>query len=511
MNPTTLKGAPLAAVSAPFDASLEAVILIDEDHRIVYANPAACRITGYRLDELLGADAYGSMPADARTALFDAIKQHKETQPPGTIMRGTFVMTRADGEDYEAEFTAALLLLDGRQYIAVMFHDVSEMGRLARKVEALTEIASQVAVADSLETTLDKLAQSVVRATGAVACALFLVDERGEFRMWGSHGFPRDPDMEARWNETVRRGASMPYCESVRELRPMIYEDARTRLLSEPAYEPMYPYLREAAWESTVSVPMIFHGRAVGALNALYPRGRTPGQAQIAFLTVAAGQAAVAVENTRLFIEAKELAVLEERQRLARELHDSVSQALYGIALGARTARELLARDPGQAAEPLDYVLSLADAGLAEMRALIFELRPESLETEGLLAALTKQIDSVRARHGLEIQAELGEEPHLSYEIKETVYRIAQEALNNIVRHAHARRVDFRISDGGNDVVLEIGDDGVGFAAENAPGHLGLHSMRERAERLGGTLRVESAQGRGTRIRASIPVPNAGA
>ncbi|MGH9195690.1 MAG: sensor histidine kinase, partial [Acidimicrobiia bacterium] len=122
-----------------------------------------------------------------------------------------------------------------------------------------------------------------------------------------------------------------------------------------------------------------------------------------------------------------------------------------------------------------------------------------------LLGALSKQIDSVRARHGLEIEAEWCDEPDFPYEIKETVYRIAQEALNNIVKHARARRVELRISCAEDEIVLEIGDDGVGFASEEAPGHLGLRSMRERAIRIGGVLHVESALNQGTRIRAHIP------
>jgi len=495
----------LGSAALPFEASMEAMILIDEQDRIIYANPAACRITGYTLEQLIGADAYGSVPPEARGVLRQAMAEHKTLQPPGAIMRGTFVLTRADGEDYDAEFTAVGLVLDARCYTVVTFRDVTEMTHLARKAEALAEIASQVAIAEPLETALDKLARSVVRATGTVASAVFLRDERGEFRMWGSHGLPRDPDAAARWAETVRRGAAMPYCDSVRELHWIVEEQARARLLHDPACEPLHPFLREATWETTISVPLIYRGRAVGALTVFYPRGKNPSQAHIAFLTAVAGQAAVAVESVRLFAEAKEKAVLEERQRIARELHDSVSQALYGIALGARTARTLLDRDPARAAEPLDYVLALADAGLAEMRALIFELRPETLETEGLLGALAKQIDSVRARHGLEIRTEWGEEPEVPIEVKETAYRIAQEALNNIVKHARARRVDLRIVPGGDALVLEIGDDGVGFASAEAPGHLGLRTMRERALRLGGTLLVESAPRRGTRIRVSIP------
>jgi signal transduction histidine kinase len=306
------------------------------------------------------------------------------------------------------------------------------------------------------------------------------------------------------WAEARRRGAK-PNVDSAHERRPLIHSGARAQLLDDPAFEPIYPYLRDAPWDSVVSLPMIYHKNAIGALNVFYPRGKSPSQLEIAFLSAIAGQAAVAVENSRLIAEAKAKAILEERQRLARELHDSVSQALYGIALGARTARTLLDQDPVQAAEPLDYVLSLADAGLAEMRALIFELRPETLETEGLLAALTKQIDSVRARHGLDIHADFGEEPELPYEIKETAYRIAQEALNNVVKHARARRVDLRLHDGGDEFVLEIGDDGIGFASDDAPGHLGLRSMRERAERVGGRLEVQSILNQGTKITASIP------
>lgn len=506
----------LATLSAPFEASLEAVIVIDEGDCIIYANPAACRITGYRLDELLGADAYAAMPPRAREEMHEAIRRHDATQPPGTIMRGGSALRRPDGEEFEIEYAAALLVLDGRSLVAVTFHDVTETRRLAREVEALTQIASQVAFAGSLEATLEKLALSVVRATGTSACTVCLKDgDRPQFKVFGSYGIPHDPDSEARWQEAAKRGARIPgLFESVQQKKPFIVVGARQRALEDPVFAdpffgPLREYFQNAPWDTVAAVPLISRNRAIGGLCVFYPRGKVLGESEIAFLTAIADQAAVATENARLFEEAKEKAILEERQRLARELHDSVSQALYGIALGARTARTLLDRDPAQATEPLDYVLSLAEAGLAEMRALIFELRPETLETEGLLAALTKQIDSVRSRHGLEIQAEWCDEPDFPYEIKEAVYRIAQESLNNIVKHAHARHVDLRLSCGTDEIVLEIGDDGVGFASEEAfPGHLGLRSMRERAMRLGGILRVESAQNQGTRIRACIPRSN---
>jgi signal transduction histidine kinase len=219
-----------------------------------------------------------------------------------------------------------------------------------------------------------------------------------------------------------------------------------------------------------------------------------------------ANQAAVAIENARLYEQASSVAALEERQRLARELHDSVSQALYGIALGAQTARQLLDED-ARAVAPVDYVLSLAEAGLAEMRALIFELRPESLESEGLVAALEKQAAAARARYSLDLVATLPAEPDAPLVVKEALYRIAQEALHNVVKHARPGHVHLRLDARPSELRLEVADDGVGFEVDGEfPGHLGLRSMRERAEAVRGSLTIESQPGLGSRVLAVVPV-----
>ena len=135
--------------------------------------------------------------------------------------------------------------------------------------------------------------------------------------------------------------------------------------------------------------------------------------------------------QAELAFGAQERIALEERQRLARELHDSVSQALYGISLGVNTALTLFDTDRPRVLEALNYALSLTHAGLTEMRALIFELRPESLEVEGLIVALTKQVEALRVRHGIEVTLSLCDEPDAPLAAKETLYRIAQEALQN--------------------------------------------------------------------------------
>ncbi|MBE0669943.1 MAG: HAMP domain-containing protein [Anaerolineales bacterium] len=199
------------------------------------------------------------------------------------------------------------------------------------------------------------------------------------------------------------------------------------------------------------------------------------------------------------------VAALEERQRLARELHDSVSQALYGIALGARTAQTQLERDPAKLAEPLDYILSLAEAGLSEMRALIFELRPESLKNEGLVAALTKQSDALRARYKLDVVTRFDSEPEISLEAKEALYRITQEAMHNVVKHAHATHVELTLEERVGKLTLEIHDNGKGFDTNREfPGHLGIKSMPERAAQIGAQFRIQSQTGEGTTITVSL-------
>ena len=258
---------------------------------------------------------------------------------------------------------------------------------------------------------------------------------------------------------------------------------------------------------SWMAVPLGLKDRVLGVLTISWtePAYFTEDHARLA--RAFADQAAVALENARLFEQAGDLAALEERQRLARDLHDSVSQALYGIALGARTARTQLDRDPAKAVEPVEYVLSLAEAGLAEMRSLIFELRPESLESEGLVAAIRKQAAVQEARHGIAVTCDLGDEPDVSPEAREAVYRIVQEALTNTLKHAKAANVRVTLRPEKGRLLAEVADDGIGFDPDrDYAGHLGLHSMRERAARLGGELRIESNPGSGTRVSAEVPL-----
>jgi signal transduction histidine kinase len=306
---------------------------------------------------------------------------------------------------------------------------------------------------------------------------------------------------------------SCNYCASLHlslgdsALCSVVAEKGEPVLVPDISQEPRYLHPTHATGSGVV-VPLMAKGRVIGLLDVEHREINMLTEDDVAVLQLLANQVAVAIENARLYTQAKKLAALQERQKLARELHDSVSQALYGIGLGTKTAISILESPQvgkEDLAQPLDYILGLATSALAEMRALIFELRPESLEVEGLLPALARRVDVLRSRNDIQVICRLDEEPELPVEAKEALYRVAQEALHNVGKHANASQVTISLASHNGAVTLEIGDDGSGFELrEHYPGHLGLQSMRERVEALGGAFVVDSAPGAGTRIRASL-------
>jgi signal transduction histidine kinase len=203
---------------------------------------------------------------------------------------------------------------------------------------------------------------------------------------------------------------------------------------------------------------------------------------------------------------AREVAVLQERQRLSRELHDSVTQALYGVALYAEAGGRALADgDLGPVADNLRDIGETTQEALAEMRLLLFELRPPLLQQQGLAAALRARFQAVEARAGLVTEFVAEGDDRLAPEAEQELYRLAQEALNNVLKHAHASHVSLRLQVEDNRAILEIADDGVGFEPLLATHGFGLRGMRERVERLAGTLRIESSPGAGVHVHAEVP------
>jgi signal transduction histidine kinase len=266
--------------------------------------------------------------------------------------------------------------------------------------------------------------------------------------------------------------------------------------------------------------PALYHGnRWIGGItfHSSHPRHYT--QREVRLFAAIGDLVVAAIERIRLqqeteaarqaaerFAEqAQQLAAFQERNRLARELHDSVSQVLYSISLWGHSTRAFLKYDPSRISESVDHILSLTEVGLSEMRALIFELRPESLEEEGIISALSKQAESLQAHHGVQITTEFCDEPHLILQKKSDLYWIAREALHNAIKHAQATHITLSLLEIEAGYCLEISDNGLGFdTSQSFPGHLGFTSMQERTAVIKGSMNIKSTLGVGTQITLTL-------
>jgi signal transduction histidine kinase len=393
------------------------------------------------------------------------------------------------------------------QLAAILRQQANRARQREREALALYEVARLVPGSTlELQPLLGLILDQLKTIVEYDAAAIILRDAAGQAVVFDYRGaLPRDQVVGLQVQTGSALGEVLDEVDRRRE--PMLVEDLGGQSLIAQNLAAVGVSVPPTTAHSELAVPLIVKEQVIGVQTLLHSsRGYyTTRHAELA--TMFAQQAAVAIENARLYTQMRDKAALEERQRLARELHDSVSQALYAILLNVSTADELFDAAPAQAHGLVRDVLGLAQGGLAELRALIFELRPESLEREGLVGALEKQVAAVQARHGLQVRMQVAGEPDLSQAAKEAVYRVAQEAMHNAVKHARAHRLDVSLELGDAEVGLVVADDGRGFDTRREfPGHLGLQSMRERAAAVGGTLEIQSAPGEGTRLRARFPL-----
>ena len=305
-------------------------------------------------------------------------------------------------------------------------------------------------------------------------------------------------------------GDELPVRESAagvagRQGEPMIWP-----LADLPTHYSLKQMLAREGVQQVISIPLTVKGRFIGALNLSTNRRRSFTPEQIALLKTIGQQVGVAMENAHLYEQAEQAAALAERNRLARELHDSVTQSLYSVTLYAEAAARLLTA--GQHAEAADHMRELRDTAqeaLREMRLLIFELRPPALEKSGLMAALQARLEAVEGRGGIltELQVEGAEEAgRAPLAIQEELFQIAREALNNVLKHARAQHVQVHVQFKDGVTCLQVFDDGTGFDPAQAQerGGLGLRGMRERAQKIGADLQVTSEPGKGTNVRVCV-------
>lgn len=262
---------------------------------------------------------------------------------------------------------------------------------------------------------------------------------------------------------------------------------------------------------SFLGVPITVKRQAVGDLYLTNKRGEAEFSMDDQRLVERfAAHAGLAIENARLSERVQALAVVEERERIGRDLHDGVIQRMYGVALGLDDVAELATRDPAAAGERIDHAIEALHEAIAEVRTFIYGLRP-GLDSEGSLgSALESLAEETRLNTTIQIDVAAPRIANLSPVMRGELLSIAREALSNVVRHAGATRATIEVAASDRELRLEIADDGAGFdvTAPAPDGHHGLANMRRRAESLGGTMVAESASGAGARIIVTVPLPD---
>jgi signal transduction histidine kinase len=272
---------------------------------------------------------------------------------------------------------------------------------------------------------------------------------------------------------------------------------------------------RHPVMKAFIGMPVVDGEEILGALflaNKQCPSCPDAGhgftQEDEALLRILADHAAIALTNARLYERSRELTLAGERARIAHELHDAVSQKLFSLRLTAQAAAALVGTDPARAKDQLREVAALAAEAADELRAVVVEMRPAALDDDGLVATLRTQADVLDRVHSADVTFRAHQVRALPASQEEALLRVAQEALHNALRHAHAGTVAVTLEGSGKGARLRVSDDGRGFdpgTVHRAGRHLGLVSMRDRAGGVGGRLTVESAPGKGTVIELEVP------
>jgi signal transduction histidine kinase len=374
-----------------------------------------------------------------------------------------------------------------------------QVRRRNKYLEVINTLARMAVSTLDLDRLLATVTAEIQQGFGYGHVELYLVhEEAGEFELMAQAG-PEEP-IELGYRQPLATG-----------LIGRAYRMADVVLAGDVRQEPDYHVNTLVHTRSELCVPVVASGRVLAVLNLESRRVGAFTEEDTAALKTAADVLANAIENARLYQRAQEAAVLEERSRLARDLHDSISQQLFSMTLTAQAARAQLEKNPARTATQLERLQETASAALAEMRALIFQLRPPGLSEQGLIATLQQHVAMLRRREGLTIDLFVTGEERDARGIEQAMYRIAQEALNNVVKHAGACQVEVSLDLRPDQVVMSIVDDGRGFepaAESNGNGngrHLGLVSMRERAAELGGQLELLAVPGKGTHIKVVVP------
>ncbi|HRE25170.1 MAG TPA: histidine kinase [Anaerolineales bacterium] len=374
--------------------------------------------------------------------------------------------------------------------------------RVADRTRELSVLYDVTAVASNVEdrdTLLTRLLERSLAAVRRRAGIIQLVDES-----------------TARFRLTTLQNVTEPLAE---HLASFFTEHADVRaaleahtsfVIADLAHDPRLPAaVATGGWRTLIAEPIQdTRGRLIGVLSLFDDTGCPPNVEELTLLASIADHIGLAVENVRLRSEAEKSAVLEDRQRLARELHDAVSQSLFSASVIAETLPRLWERNPRLVQQSLGDLHRLIRSALTEMRILLLELRPVSMADAVLGDLLRQLVDGLKGRTQLDVTLSIDGQGEIPILVKKNLFRIAQEALNNVVKHAQAECVALKLDQHAERTALQISDNGQGFSPQDPHGgHLGLQIMNERAEEIGAALSIISQAGSGTQILAIWPRP----
>ncbi|NOZ71240.1 MAG: GAF domain-containing protein [Chloroflexi bacterium] len=498
----------MIAIQSQFSSSIIENInvwlnVFDRDLNIVLWNATAEKLSGYSRRDVLG-----------HNHIWECLYPDETYRKAVTALATAMLTKDRSMENIETEISCkdgqlktiswhskSLTDEQGRVYGAITFgYDITDRRRAREALQkandelsVLYDIASVASASNDLHTILNHALDRVLSAMECKKGAVHLLQgKEGVLQLAVQRGL--DPSIAAQLAMVPIEGGLIG--RVLKQGEPLMVSD----LANEIDYLKAVP---PALLHSYLGVPIRAKGRVLGVFSFLGKAGREFRPEKVALLTSIAEQVGVAVENARLYQQAGDLAVVAERQRLARDLHDSVTQSLYSLTLFAETGRRLIHRRELDAAERyLQRLSETAQYALKEMRLLVYELRPLALERDGLLQTLQKRLDGVERRAGVKayLIADAGIELPLA--VERELYHIIQEALNNALKHAAATTVVVEIVTSLTQVHAKIIDDGVGFVYSEVvdQGGMGLVSMQERATKLGGTIGIISEPKEGTSI-----------
>lgn len=480
------------------------------DGRYVEVNDAWLRLFGYTREQVTGSSSLGlSVWVEPR----QRIEMIRQLEATGSLRDFEHLAFTKTGRVIDVLVSAEVIELNQERYNLSLVYDITELKHTQQALE------QRVAERTHALATLNAVAALVsgsLNLNDIMNAALNKAMDLMHMEVGTAYSLPEGeaPADEQYLVLAARQGLSDKFVERVGRRRWL----GTAMQIAGQTREPLVwlvknypdPQVKQAleleGVQQVINVALLAKGRVVGAFNLGTRKAREVTADERRLLAAVGQQVAVAVENARLYEQAEKSAALAERSRLARELHDSVTQSLYSVTMYAEAAAlALTAGKQATATAHLHELRDTAQEALREMRLLIFELRPLALEQQGLAAALRARLDAVEGRGGMKTELHVEGAEELALSVQQELYHIAQEALNNVIKHARAQRVRVSLIFSERSTCLEVSDDGVGFRPGNAPGGgLGLAGMKERAERIGGRLSIDSEVGRGTSVRLEV-------